>query len=237
MRQRGLADRIERALRAEANPSRAKYEKGYHKSELDFIGANAAAIHKVAKALAREHKRCSRADLSSMVEALWEARIHELRSVALLLMIELSEKLRVSDLPRIKRYVREGAGWALVDTIGCWLLPRLVEQDARTLTSMDKWAEDKDFWVRRAAMLSLLATLRKGDLTHWQRFVRISERQLEDREFFIRKCIGWVLRETSKKQPQVVFEYLLRNLDRVSGLTLREGAKYLTPANRKRLGL
>jgi 3-methyladenine DNA glycosylase AlkD len=224
-------------LRVAATTDRAEHEKAYHKSDLEFVGANAATIRRVAKSLAKERKDTSRAEVIAFAEELWKTKVHELRSVALLLLIELSDKLRTSDLPRLKRYVKEGAGWALVDTIGCWLLPRMIENDRSSLKTMDKWAVDQDFWVRRAAMLSLLATLRKGDLTHWQRFVRYSEPQLEEKEFFIRKCIGWILRETSKKQPQVVFDYLRLNLHRTSGLTLREGAKYLPPAMRKKLGL
>ena len=230
-------EELRRELGLGASVARAEFEKSYHKSTLEFIGANAAAVRRVAKSLARSHRESSRSDVLAIGEELWESGVHELRSVALLYLIELSGKLRVGDLGRVRRYVREGAGWALVDTIGCWLLPRLIDQDSRTLDVMDKWAVDRDFWVRRAAMLSLLATLRRGELVHWPRFVRYSEPQLEEKEFFIRKCIGWVLRETSKKQPGVVFDYLLRNRDHVSGLTLREGAKYLPSVMRKRLGL
>ena len=60
---------------------------------------------------------------------------------------------------------------------------------------------------------------------------------LDEQEFFIRKAIGWVLRETSKKRPKLVYDYLRPRRDRVSGLTLREGAKYLSDAQRRSLGL
>ncbi|MGQ0569406.1 MAG: DNA alkylation repair protein, partial [Armatimonadota bacterium] len=56
-------------------------------------------------------------------------------------------------------------------------------------------------------------------------------------EFFIRKATGWVLREVSKKRPALVYEFLRRHQDRVSGLTLREGSKYLPDAKRRALGL
>jgi len=60
---------------------------------------------------------------------------------------------------------------------------------------------------------------------------------LEEREFFIRKAIGWVLREVSKKRPALSFGFLREHRDRVSRLTLQEGAKYLSPARRRALGL
>jgi 3-methyladenine DNA glycosylase AlkD len=60
---------------------------------------------------------------------------------------------------------------------------------------------------------------------------------LGEREFFIRKAIGWVLREVSKKRPELVFEFLRDHREEVSGLTLSEGAKYLPAARRRALRL
>jgi hypothetical protein len=67
-------------------------------------------------------------------------------------------------------------------------------------------------------------------------FARLAVGMLDEREFFIRKAIGWVLREVSKKRSKLVFEFLRAHRDEVSGLTLREGAKYL-PAQRRTLRL
>jgi 3-methyladenine DNA glycosylase AlkD len=55
---------------------------------------------------------------------------------------------------------------------------------------------------------------------------------LEEREFFIRKAIGWVLRETGKPRPDMVYEWLLPRAGRASGVTVREAVKYLLPAQR-----
>ena len=58
---------------------------------------------------------------------------------------------------------------------------------------------------------------------------------LEEREFFIRKSIGWVLRETGKPQPDVVYAWLLPRAARASGVTIREAVKYLSPAQRAKV--
>jgi 3-methyladenine DNA glycosylase AlkD len=60
---------------------------------------------------------------------------------------------------------------------------------------------------------------------------------LDEKEFFIRKSIGWVLREVSKKHPKIVYDFLRAHRDEMSGLTLREGAKYLSDPQRKALRL
>ncbi len=228
---------IKRELIAASKPGRAEYEKRYLKSELVFLGAPVAAHHACAKRLVRENKGIARPQLLSLVHAMWATGVHEMRSVAVLALIERSGLLRRSDLPLLRKWVIESDGWALVDTIACHLLPRMVAVDPGVLLVMDKWSVDKNFWVRRAAMLSLLMPLRRGDLTEWSRFVRYSTPQLTETEFFIRKAIGWILREVSKKSPDAVFEFLSTNRAVVSGLTLREGAKYLPSKQRKALEL
>jgi hypothetical protein len=83
-------------------------------------------------------------------------------------------------------------------------------------------------------MLALLRPLRRGR-GDFQRFAGYADRMLEDREFFIRKSIGWVLRETGKPQPDVVYAWLLPRAGRASGVTVREAVKYLSLAQRGEL--
>jgi 3-methyladenine DNA glycosylase AlkD len=97
---------------------------------------------------------------------------------------------------------------------------------------LDRWAVDGDFWIRRSALLALLLPLRAG-AGDFDRFCAYAEPMLGEREFFIRKAIGWVLRETSKKQPDRVYAWLEPRAGQASGVTVREAVKYLAPAQRE----
>jgi 3-methyladenine DNA glycosylase AlkD len=99
---------------------------------------------------------------------------------------------------------------------------------------LDRWACDDDFWLRRSALLALLLPLRRGE-GDFGRFGRYADAMLEEKEFFIRKAIGWVLRETAKKKPARVVRWLLPRAARASGLTVREASKPLPLADRARL--
>jgi 3-methyladenine DNA glycosylase AlkD len=55
---------------------------------------------------------------------------------------------------------------------------------------------------------------------------------LDEKEFFVRKAIGWVLRDTSRRRPELVYEWLLPRAARASGVTLREAVKYLSKSQR-----
>ena len=94
--------------------------------------------------------------------------------------------------------------------------------------------EDEDFWIRRSALLALLVPLRRGGGDP-DRFFRYADRLLAEREFFVRKAIGWVLRDMGHRRPRLVSEWLEPRARRASGVTMREAVKHLDPTDRDRL--
>ncbi len=83
-------------------------------------------------------------------------------------------------------------------------------------------------------MLALLPALRPGQ-GNFARCARSADALLEEREFFVRKAIGWVLREVSNKRPALVSAWLAPRTGRASGVTVREAVKYLPDVDRERL--
>ena len=83
-------------------------------------------------------------------------------------------------------------------------------------------------------MLAQLPALRAG-AGDFELFASFAARMVGEREFFIRKAIGWVLREVSKKRPKLAYAFLADHAREVSGLTLREGSKYLSEHDREAL--
>ena len=108
---------------------------------------------------------------------------------------------------------------------------RLVERFSELGAVLDRWAVDEDFWIRRASLLALLVPLRRG-AGDFDRFSRYADAMLDEREFFIRKAIGWVLRDTARKRPDLVYQWLLPRAARASGVTIREAVKPLSEAQR-----
>ena len=84
-------------------------------------------------------------------------------------------------------------------------------------------------------MLALLNEAKNGNRQAFDAFSEFASKMVAEKEFFIRKAIGWVLREVSKKQPEWSFEFLSTHRNQLSGLTLREGSKYLPEQMRDRL--
>ncbi len=97
-----------------------------------------------------------------------------------------------SDLPLLRTLVGDAETWALVDPLAGGILGRLIVAHPEIAADVDEWPTDPNFWVRRAALLSQLAPLRAGH--DFARFAAYADAMLDEREFFIRKAIGWVLR-------------------------------------------
>ncbi|WP_078977873.1 DNA alkylation repair protein [Embleya scabrispora] len=215
-------------------PARAEAEKAYLKSGLDFLGVTVPVLRKTVTAATRARPAPTRAELLAWVDALWTRRLHESRFAAIeLLRIHLRVLTR-ADLPLIERLIREAAGWVYVDTLAEKVAGPLMGRTPADFGTADAWATDTDFWVRRAALLALLPGVRAGapDLV---RFDRYADSMLDEKEFFVRKAIGWVLREISRRDPGYVIAWTEAHRPRMSGVTFREAVRRLPEADAARL--
>ena len=228
------ADAIEAELAAIGTAERAQAEKGYLKSELAFHGTTVWQIERAVKAAAGRDAVETHDQLVALVEELWRKPVHERRMAAAMLLERDVRLLGVDDLPLIERLIRESKTWAYVDALAGNVGGVIAQQwPADVGGILDQWARDDDFWVRRSALLAQLRPLRSG--APFERFARHADAMLDETEFFIRKAIGWVLRETGKRRPDEVIAWLAPRTDRASGVTMREAVKYLPPAESERL--
>src|SRR4029077_7507291 len=189
-----IATAIAAELTSHRNAARAAAEKAYLKSDLEFLGVGLPAMRQIVRAVTRQHGGLDRRRLGALVSILLETPRFERRMVAVLLLEAFEPLLRPVDIALLERLIRQSKTWAFVDELAIVITGPLVERSPELLRILDRWAHDDDFWVRRSAMLALLRPLRRGG-GDFRRFARYADRMLEDREFFIRKSIGWVLRE------------------------------------------
>ena len=229
----GLAADIEERLTALGRPERAAHEKAYLRSDLQFVGTSVPAIRKVAVDVTRESD-LGRRKLLALVEELWSRGVHECRMAAVELLAAANRELCLDDLALLERLLRDSKTWALVDALAISVVAPLVERDPAVADVLDRWAADDDFWLQRAALLALLPALRRG-VGDFDRFARYADATLESREFFLRKAIGWVLRDTGRKRPEAVTAWLAPRTHRASGVTVREAVKHLPAEERERL--
>lgn len=225
---------LESQLREAGDPARAAGEKAYLKSDLEFIGTGVPYLRGVAKRFGKTFPEMSRDDLIAVVEALWRPPVHELRSLAIAILEVYKDRLNAEDVPLLESLLRQCHTWAHVDWLAVKVCGPLLERIPDGDAIRERWGQDDWMWLRRSALLSHLEALRAGG-GDFAGFSRLAEGMLDESEFFIRKAIGWILRDLSRRRPALAKKFLESHLDRVSGLTLREGSKYLPAREREAL--
>ncbi len=226
-----LARSIEAELKRLGTPERAAGEKQYLKSDLIFYGVTLAEMRRLAKE-ASKSAELGHDDVIALAEELWTKSVFERRMIAVVLLELHARDLRPPDLRLIERLIRESKTWALVDGLAGDVVSTMALHHPIRRT-LDRWAKDPDFWIRRSSLLAELKPLKAG--APLEPFAKRADVMLEETEFFIRKAIGWVLRETSKKRPDEVYEWIAPRAHRASGVTMREVVRHLDPKQVQRL--
>jgi 3-methyladenine DNA glycosylase AlkD len=182
----------------------------------------------------RDHPGLTHEDVRAVVDLLYETEFHDLRSAGIALLQLKKDVLVAEDASWLIEIVRRSANWAHVDWLATKIVGRLLARNPQLLKRLKRWARDRDVWVRRTALLAQHDALAAG-AGDFDLFERIAVPMLPEREFWIRKAVGWILREDSKKRPELVYRFLREHRAEMSGLTLREGAKHLPGAQRMEL--
>ena len=229
------AGEIDAELRALATPQRAESERRYLKSDRLHYGTSVPDVRATVKRFLRAEPALDHDDLLAVCQALWDHRaiddagtqrpVHDRRMAALELLQLRTKLLSAADLRVLEQMLRESGTWALVDGLAGNVVADIVAAEPDALEVLDRWVADADFWVRRSAVLGLRTLLRNG--TELERFFRYADQLLPEPEFFIRKVLGWVARETGRRYPEPVAAWLRRNLAGMNGVTIREAVKSL----------
>jgi 3-methyladenine DNA glycosylase AlkD len=229
------AAHIEQALRAAGAPERAVSGQNYLKSKLEFAGTTVPQARAIVTGWRRANPNLTGSRVTRAAAALWDRPLFECKMAAVILLTDRRALLDAGDAVLVEQMLRTAGTWALVDGLAADVMGSLVQRYPELHAALDRWATDDDFWMRRSAMLALLVPLRRGDPANFERFAGYADAMLAEREFFIRKAIGWVLRETAKRQPDLVADWLAPRVHRVSGVTIREAVKWLPAKQREAL--
>jgi 3-methyladenine DNA glycosylase AlkD len=166
------------------------------------------------------------------VLALWKLPYREERYCAIAYARQHAEFITPSALRLYERMIRDGAWWDFVDEIAVNLVGGVLGNfRPETRPMIERWIDDPDMWIRRTA---ILAHLKHKNATDAAQLFDHCLRRAHEREFFIRKAIGWALREYSKTDPRAVRAFLAKNRQRLSKLSFDEGSKHLPRATEQK---
>ncbi|MCG2623733.1 DNA alkylation repair protein [Arthrobacter sp. I2-34] len=204
---------VDAALQREGSWQRAAEQQAGQGRGLRYYGASVGAVRGTVRDASRRYRGLTHDDVTALSSELWAVPVFERRLAAVVLLQSNVRLLDNGDLTRLEGFVREARLPALVDPLAVDVIGPLVEalqprDRARAETILDRWAQDRDIWLRRAVLLSPLRALRTGG-GDWDRLVRRAKGMLaqspDDAGEAVREVLATVQREVAKTGRELRF--------------------------------
>jgi len=216
-----LVDDIRASLRAAADPALAPGQQAYMKSAMPFLGVRVPEVRRIVRIHLKG--QTDAAALRSAARELWDEASHrEERYAAMAVLAARPLHADPLNVELVEHMVRTGRWWDYTDELAHRMADMLDAHPDDTAALVRRWSVDPDFWMRR---VSIIAQLGRGIRLDRRLLSDVIEPNLADTEFFIRKAIGWALREFARVEPEWVLEYAATHP--LSPLSRREALKHL----------
>ncbi|MCI4364979.1 MAG: DNA alkylation repair protein [Thermoplasmata archaeon] len=215
-------------MHASADARRAGPMQQYMRSALPYHGVNAPGLEAICRHRFAELAFSNAASWQRTTLFLWRhARFREERYAAIALSgIRAARAYQTpAVLPMYEEIIVTGAWWDYVDSVAIHRVGPILRSDrTRMARTMRSWSRSEDMWKRRT---SIICQVGSGVATDQALLYDCIEPSIESREFFLRKAIGWALRQHARLHPDEVARYVARNEKRLSGLSRREATRHL----------
>ena len=204
------------------NEKEAEKMSAYMLNKFKYIGIKTPERRKIFKNFFKEYKKEEIINWD-FINKCWENEYRELQYSAIDYLKEMVKFLTEKDIPKIKKLIVTKSWWDTVDGIDV-IVGKTALKYPKINKTLIKWSKDKNIWLRRIAIDHQL--LRK-EKTNTELLSEIIENNLNGTEFFINKAIGWALRDYSKTNPDWVTDFIEKNKDKMSKLSIKEASKYI----------
>ncbi|MGI9606882.1 MAG: DNA alkylation repair protein [Acidimicrobiales bacterium] len=213
-------------LMAARDPSKIDAMESYMKGHFDFLGVTTPNRRRAAKPLHQWARTADPDELVGFVGALWHEPEREFHYVGMDMLRAGARNLRPTDIEFVKGCIEATPWWDTVDGLAAWTVGPMVALHPELVDVMDAWIEHDNLWLARTAIIHQLGY---KEATDSDRLFRYAVRRAGDTDFFIRKAIGWALRQYARVDPDDVRSFLDAHDGEFAGLTVREATKHLGP--------
>jgi len=223
-----LLSAVRAGLAAAGDAERAVGQQRYMKSAMPYRGVRMPEVTRLCRAVFAEHVLAERRDWESAVRTLWDQAEFREERYAAIALTGYRAYVTYQDpdaLPLYEHMIVTGAWWDYVDEVAIRRVGPILRSDPAVVSPMLlEWTIDDDIWRRRTSIIAQIKSKTETDLNLLTQCLAAN---LGHQEFFVRKAIGWALRECAKTAPDWVRRYLADHEDEISGLSRREAAKHL----------
>lgn len=221
-----LVDRLSQQLAIVADPGRAKAMAAYMRNQFPFLGVPSPKLKLALRAAQQSQpgRRLDQAELTTVSRKLWQLPEREYQYAACALLSRFVKVCGPDFIDVAHDLVVTKSWWDTVDTLASHTVGTLVRKHSQLVTTMDEWIRSENIWLARTAILYQLGYKEGTDADRLFRYTLI---KADHTDFFMRKAIGWALRQYAWVAPEAVRAFVLAHEAKFSGLTRREALKNL----------
>ena len=194
----------------------------YMRDMFKYYGIPTPVRKSIYKELLKKEKASSIIDWE-LLDICYDDEYREFQYFVMDYLSLVQKMLTYDDIPKIKRYIKTKQWWDTIDGFDR-IIGNIAFSDSRINDLMLKWSKDDDIWVRRIAIDHQLS---RKDKTDADLLGQIIVNNLESKEFFINKAIGWSLRDYSKTNPNWVRDFISKHIEKMDKLSIKEASKYI----------
>ncbi|MCL6672387.1 MULTISPECIES: DNA alkylation repair protein [Streptomyces] len=217
-----VLERLTAVYAAAADPERAAPMRAYMKDVAPFLGLSTPVRRALSRGVVDGLPRPGESDCAAIALRCWRLPEREYQYFAVDYLRRHARVCSSAFLPVARHLVGTRSWWDTVDLLAAHVVGALVAADPALTADMDAWIADEDLWIARTA---LLHQLRYKERTDADRLFAYCLLQSGHPDFFIRKAIGWALREYARTDPEAVRAFMARERGRFAPLTVREALK------------
>lgn len=214
----------------------AKENKAYFKSPFQFLGVTKKEINDIARRTRKEIV-VTPCNVLPILRGLWRSRVHEEMSLAIVLAAMCVDRLQGKRAwAMFNEWLTQSQTWDHVDELCIRVVGTLALSNPGLWIRIEEWASARNIWMQRASLISLLPAIRAGKAKTRQ-VERTCARLASEPSFYVRKAIGWVLREMSDQERSAMISIFRSIGGELSTLSRNEATRKLPATQRRELML
>lgn len=216
------------AFKKEADDTTAPGMKAYMLNQFDFFGIKTPIRDAIVKAHLKNHTLSTSTELELVIKELWELPEREMQYFAIDVFQSHKKLWTKSSIKLIEHCIIHKSWWDTVDGIASdWLGAYFKQFNEQTLLISSQWNKSNNIWLQRSSILFQKSYKKTTDTALLSSHILHCK---DSKEFFIRKAIGWALREYSKTNPEWVVQFVTKN--KLSPLSEKEALKRIATSSK-----
>ncbi len=209
-----------------ANPEKAGPMEKYMKNHFQFLGLTSQMRADLLADILVKENLPKPSELFLVINELWSLLEREYQYAALSLLEKSHKQLTPNHIPDILLLIPQKSWWDTVDALAGSILSKIVKKHPESLYPyFQALIQSNNFWENRTA---IIAQLKCGTATDTQFLTQAILPHIPSKEFFLRKAIGWALRQYARSNSQWVINFVSEHEHALSGLSKREALKHIT---------